>query len=748
MSRTRLNWVLTASVAAVAAVSNAAVGQDASSQTAVAAVNELPPVIVEGGTLEAKPVVKAKPKPKAQPVAVDEPDPEPEPAKAAKKIKKATGAAKAKPANKPATATAPADDAASQPVAAASEPGDAGAATSGEGASVAGVAAEKLGTAVTVVTGEQLRAQQVRTAGDALRSLPGVSVSRSNGATGLTQVRIRGAEGNHTLVMIDGVEANDTTNGEFDFSDLATDNIEQIEVIRGPQSGLYGSGALGGVVNIITKSGRGPLTFSSRVEGGSFDTSDIAARVSAGTDRGWGSISYNERTTNGFNVSPLGSEKDSGSLKTFAVKAGAKVSDDVSIDFNLRNVRKFGDRDGFGGPAGTLATATDDPSTFASDIWLAGVNVRWDMFNGALSHVFRASNNRTERTDFDKSFFPFTSRNDSETTKYGYLATLRFDTPMFVAARHTVSGLIEKADEDFTPLSDFEDGITRGREQLSTVAEYRGEFDDTLYVTGSVRHDNNSAFEDFTTWRTNASLALRDIGLRPHASAGTGVKMPTQFEQFGSFPSFFLPNPNLKPEKSFGWDAGVEATIVKGGLVIDVTYFEANLEDKIRGVGFPTTPINLAGISERRGVEVAAQAPLTRNLVLGLSYTYLDATDPDGVEEARRAPHSGRADLTYVFADGLGRFNVAAIYNGSMQDDAFRMPFFATERVSLDSYWLVNVAASYTVQPGVEVFGRVENLLDQQYQEVFGFETSGIAAYAGVKFTYEEPSTKDWVKYK
>ncbi len=717
--KTRL--LLSISVVTLAAFAPIARAQDAGQQ---AAVNELPPVVIEGATLEAPAKAKAKP------AAIAQPDPEPA---------------------QPASATA-APPATADPGAGLAIDGGTGAsiATGETGDRIGGVAAEKIGSAVTVVSGDQLRAQEVRNAGDALRSLPGVSVNRTNGATGLTQVRIRGAEANHTLVLIDGVEANDTTNGEFDFSDLSTDNIEQIEVIRGPQSGLYGSGAIGGVVNIVTKSGRGPLTFAGRVEGGSFETSDITARASAGTDRGWGSVSYHERDTDGFNVAPFGAENDSGNLKTFAMRLGAKVADDISFDFNLRNIRKSGDRDGFGGDPGTLATALDDPSLFTSNIWLAGINVRWDMFDGALSHVVRASSNRTDRADIDKSFpaFPFKSSNESETTKFGYLATLRLDTPMFVSARHTFSGLIEKADEDFTPTSDFEDGLTRGRQQIATVGEYRGEYFDRLFVTGTVRHDNNSTFEDFTTWRTNASLALREIGLRPHASAGTGVKLPTQFEQFGFFPGFFIPNPNLKPEESFGWDAGVETTLMSGGLVIDVTYFRADLENEIRGVGFPTTPINLLGKSERDGVEVAAQARLSPNLVLGLSYTHLDATDADNRQEVRRAPHSGRADVTYTFANGLGRFNVAAVYNGEMDDLAFRLPFFSQERVKLDDYWLVSAAASYRVAPGVELYGRVENLLDQDYQEVFGFETAGVAAYGGIRLTYEEPSTRDWVKYK
>ena len=737
MSRFNTKLFLSLSVAALFAASRDLRAEEAP-------VNELPPVVIEAATLEAKPLVKAKPKAQPQPVAVEEP--EPEPAKAQKKIKKAVVAEKTNKTSAPTNPPASTEGQSASPAAAASGGETTPTATS----SVDGISAEKVGASVSVVTGAELRAQEVQSTGDALRSLPGISVNHTNGITGLTQIRIRGAEANHTMILIDGIEANETTTGEFYFSDLSPENIDQIEVIRGPQSGLYGSGALGGVINVVTNKGRGPLTFSGSASGGSFGTSDLLGRVSAGTDKAWGSISFHQLNTNGFDVAPAGNENDSGKQQTFALKAGVKISDDVTVDFNLRNVSKTGDRDGFGGPAGTLGTAIDDPSTFTTDIWLAGVKVRWDTFDGALSHEFRASNNRTSRTDHDLSFpaFPFNSRNDSETSKYGYLATLRFDTPMFVAARHTLSGLIEKSTEDFTPLSEFEDGVTRGREQLATVGEYRGEFYDRLYLTGSLRHDNNSTFEDTTTWRANASLALREIGIRPHSSAGTGVKLPTQFEQFGSLPSFFIPNPSLKPEKSFGWDAGVEATLLDGGIVIDVTYFKSNLENEITTVGFPSTPINLDGQSHRQGVEIGGKVRLTPELVLGASYTYLDAADPNGVEEVRRAPHSGRADLTYAFNSGLGHINVAAVYNGAMQDLAFRLPIFSQERVMLSDYWLVNVGASYKIAPGVEMYGRVENLLDTNYQEVYGFETAGISAYAGLRFTYEEPLTKDWAKYK
>ncbi|MGE0700748.1 MAG: TonB-dependent receptor, partial [Hyphomicrobiaceae bacterium] len=208
----------------------------------------LPGIVVEGATLA---------KPRAQPT--------PRPATAA-----STPAAAGEPDTAPSVAT-------EVPIAAA-------AAAAGN-ADLRGFAAESIGTSVSVVTGAELADQQVRHAGDALRSLPGVAVSRSGSVASQTQVRIRGAEGNHTLVLIDGIVANQPGTGEFDFSNLPADQIERIEVIRGAQSSLYGSGAIGGVVNVVTKGGRGPLTTSVWSEMGSFKTVESGASVSGGSDR-------------------------------------------------------------------------------------------------------------------------------------------------------------------------------------------------------------------------------------------------------------------------------------------------------------------------------------------------------------------------------------------------------------------------------------------------------------------------------
>ena len=612
----------------------------------------------------------------------------------------------------------------------------------GTGADTPGIPSERIGSAVTIVTNAELRAAEVRHAADALRGLPGVHVSRSGGFASPSQVRIRGAEGNHTLVLIDGNEANDTAIGEFDFSDLLVDDIERIEVIRGGYSGIYGSKAIGGVINIVTKSGRGPITVTATDEGGSFGTRGVAARISGGTDKAWASATAQYRQSDGFNIAPNGSENDPWQARTIRLKGGFRPLHGVQVDFSLRNSNKrldF-DQEAFN-PATGLNEATDAPNQSVADVFLGGARLKWDLFDGAFTQILRTSHNRSK---LDSSTVFGDTENLSEATRYGYLATYRFATPMLLAARHSISGLVEKELESFTPRASYTDGIERKRERLATVAEYRGEFLRRFFFAATVRHDDNTTFRDFTTWRTSISAPFREIGIRPHASVGTSVALPVMFEQFGTVLGTFVGNPNLVPEESFGWDAGIEFTLPDRRSTVDFAYFRANLENEIRGFG--STMINLDGESTRSGVEVAFKSKLLSWLYLGASYTYLDAEEPGGTEEIRRPRHSGKASLTAKFDDGRGTFHIAAIYNGAMKDQNFGT--FPATVVTLDEYVLVNAAVSYKVHPNVELFGRVENLLNEDYQEISGYATPGIAAYAGVRIKLVDAMTAEWAKYR
>ena len=605
-----------------------------------------------------------------------------------------------------------------------------------------GYAIETVGSSVSVVTGQQLADQQIRHAGDALRSLPGVSVSRQGSVAAQTQVRIRGAEGNHTLVLIDGIVANQPGTGEFDFSNLPAEQIERIEVIKGAQSSLYGSGAIGGVVNIVTKRGRGPASTTVWAEAGSFKTAESGMTVSGGSERAHGLLSYSVRNSNGFNISADGNETDASAVRSFIMKGGVSPTENFSVDVMVRNVDKRGDRDGDLFALSGLSRQTDTFSHFASNVWLAGIEARLVNFDGRLEHRVRYNYAETALEDTDVGEFgTFFARNDNVRRNAGYLATLDIGSPSLASVlRHSVTGLVEQENETFNQITG--DNLTRERSRLAFAGEYRADLFDRLTLAANIRRDDNDTFDDFTTWRTSASLRLTDRfspwGLRPHASYGTAVKLPTMVEQFGQFAGF-VPNANLKAEESAGWDAGLELSVARGAFVVDATYFSANLENEIVTRFLPffqSTVENLLGESTRDGVELSARWRPFAGLSFGAAYTWLDSRDDQGLPEIRRARDSGRLDATMAFAGGRGTLTVAAAYNGVTPDLAFGLPTFETVRVKLDDYWLATVAARYKLEPGVEVFGRIENVFDADYQEVYGFETAGIAAFAGIKLTF------------
>ncbi len=591
------------------------------------------------------------------------------------------------------------------------------------------------GSAVSVVTSEDLEAEQIRHAADALRSLPGVQVNQSGSFSGLTQVRIRGAEANHTLVVIDGVEVNSTTDGAFDFATLLADDIERMEVIRGPQSGLYGSNAAGGVINIVTRSGKGPAQVMARGEGGSFGSYGAAASVSGGNDNAHGILSFQQRGSDGFNISALGEEDDDSEIMNAFAKGGVQVLPWLKVDGVMRLDENDGGRDTDGPGLDGFFIQRDVPSYFEQRQRLAGVDATATLLDGHWVQHFKSNYSDTVAEDFSffgGAFSP--SRNDGSRFENSYTSTFAGDTPGFLQSHHAVTGLLENTEETFTPVT--ADDIERRRVTNAAAIEYRGQFLDQFDVVASLRHDDNDNFvDDFTTYRVAGSYAVPNTPVRLHSSVGTGAKQPTMFELYGAIPGLFVPNPDLLSEESFGWDAGIELTLLKGRVLLDVTRFETDLENEIVTdfVGFSSTVSNLDGSSERNGEEFSAAWRVTEDLTLSGAYTHLRAFDPDGLWEIRRPEHAGRVDVDYRFADDKAHLRLGVIYNGTMEDIAFAMPFFTQTRVELDSYTIVRLAGSYEIKPGMELFARAENLFDEDYQEVYGFETAPAAVYGGLK---------------
>lgn len=591
------------------------------------------------------------------------------------------------------------------------------------------VNAGTLGASFSVVDRTRLEARQNPVLSDILRDLPGLSISPTGPVGAQTQIRIRGAEGNHTLVLIDGIEATDPVgNFELDFADVLTTSIERVELIRGPQSALYGSEAIGGVINILTREPVEGFGVEAMGEGGSFGTMRFGSTVSGGTEKvgATGSVGY--FNTRGISASPTGPEKDGYENLTLSGKIVARPTDALTLGVTVRHV--------------AAETEFDTQDFLTSEVIDADLVRKFDGFygraHGALALFDDAWTQRAavELTKTDTDNFidgAFDNSFEGQRFKAMYQSTVAL-------AGTALTGAVEYEELTFKAINvDPNDPSNQRKkdDQTSLIGEWRGDLDETLFLTLGVRHDLNSTFADVTTWRAAAAYWIAP-GTQIHTSYGTGSSDPTFFDRFGFFPDQFQGNPDLTPEKARGWDIGVRQDFLDDRLVVDVTWFSSNLRDEIISIfdfsTFLTTVDNQIGKSKRRGVEVTARYILDQSLFLDFAYTWLDADDPDGIREVRRARHQASASGTVRFLESKGEVTLAVNYNGKQDDLDFAT--FPASRVVLGDYTLVTLSARYYLMDGLEVFGRIENLLDQNYQSVLGFNTPGIGAYAGLRVRF------------
>ncbi len=598
------------------------------------------------------------------------------------------------------------------------------------------VPSREVGSSVTVITGEEMQERQIRVVADALRDVPGVSVSRTGPRGGFTQVRIRGNEGNHTKVFIDGVEVNDPSGDvEFDFAHLLATDIDRVEIIRGPQSALWGSDAIGGVINVITKRGKSGMRASAYLEAGSFDTySGNAALRGAGKNYRY-SVSGSFLKTQGVNMSRFGSEKDGYENTTLNISGAVDATDSLELSANgmyINNQVQSDPQDfTFGGPFEGLFVDGDQERK--GDQFYGRAQGKLKLFGGQWEHIL--GGNYTDTSFKNTTDQNFTSANTGTKSRLDYQSNVFFSTPES-AMDHTVTLYAEYTHETFTnesaafPIANQK----QSNDSASIAGEYLLALDQRYFLTGSLRHDDNDLFKNSTTYRITAAYQPPETGTRVHSSFGTGVKNPGFFDLFGFFPGFFVGNPNLNPESSIGGDIGIEQKFFRGRLVMDVTYFRSVLTDEIVPDPTFTTVINQTGESTRQGLEVSATAAITKSLNLIAAYTYTDAKDPDGRDEVRRPKHIASLVLNYLLPSRKGNVNLNIQYNGPMEDNEFS---FSTprDRVNLPSFTLVTLASAYNINKSVQLFGRIENLLNQDYEEVWSAQSPGIGVFAGVRLS-------------
>jgi vitamin B12 transporter len=561
-----------------------------------------------------------------------------------------------------------------------------------------------------------------------LRVTPSVSVTTSGPAGSLTEVRIRGAENNHTLLFIDGIRANDPATSNFPrFELLNSDVTSRIEVVRGPQSALWGSEAIGGVVAIDgVDASRDSYAVSG--EAGSFASRRASASGSLAAEKANLALGIGWQRAKGIDAFDGAGDRDGYRNLSGRVRGTWQVAPALRLGaagFALSGRSEF---DGFNPAPPFQHIDTLDSSRnglAAGRIWGEfGGQQGW---SGRLGGSLLSSRNRN-----------FLAENEINRTS-GRRATLdgqvqrRFTT---AAIEHRVIVAYEHEREEFHARDPF--GSTnqdRSRNHQALTAEWRAEAGPVV-ADIALRRDRFNRFKDATTVRASL-LAEIGEGFSIAGSYGEGIAQPTFFDLYGFAPAFFIGNPSLKPESSRGFESSLRYS--KGAVLASLTAYRQRLRNEIVDVfdfstGFSSTE-NRSGTSRRSGVEAQLDWTFDDHLRLSANYAYLKAAEPSSsgsrLREARRSKHSGA-----IIADGrFGRltYGFSMAYTGDRIDTDFDS--FPFRRVTLDAYWLAGARIAFDILKGVQLFARASNAFDANYQDVIGYQTEGRSLYAGIRLT-------------
>ena len=599
-------------------------------------------------------------------------------------------------------------------------------------ASLIPITASRSANAVTVIDRAQLRNRATVSLSNILRDVPGFSVSQVGVLGSQTQIRVRGAEANHLLVTIDGVEANDPSQGdEFSWGTLTASDIERIEIIRGPQSSLRGSDAVAGVVNIITRSAE-KSSVGLFLESGSWATHHSGFNI--GHKQGDFDIRFglSHIESEGDNIARTGDENDGYRNTTYNIRSGLKLSDQMDISFAAREsdgMNQFDADNDFDG----LIEDQDRVSEFENSTMRFQGD--YSSKDGTWQHKVLISQSKSDNTAFaDKAKGNVTA---STKDQIQYIGSFTWDQ-----GAQNIAALVEREKEDWMQRGEITWGVydpnqDRERDTDSVAVEYRTDINDHLTLAASARHDDNSEFDSAKTYRAEAIYQLTEA-IRLRGAVGTAVKNPTFTERFGFYTNF-IGNPNLIPEESTSWELGADQLIMGGALTLSLTIFEAELENEIDGfvydpATFAYTSSNINGTSERKGAELSAVGNISESMSLSAAYTYTDSTGDDAVREVRRPRHIASLNLGWQAAHNL-HLNTNIQFTGE-QTDVYFPPFpEPSQVVALSNHTLVNINLNYSATEKFEMYLKLENALNENYEEVFGYQTLGFGASLGLRYS-------------
>jgi len=584
----------------------------------------------------------------------------------------------------------------------------------------------QVASSITVITAADIAAKELKTLPDALQLVPGLNVVQNGGPGGQTSVFMRGTNSNHVKVFVDGIDVSDPSGptDAFDFGQFLTPDIAKVEILRGPQSGLYGSDAIGGVINIITKSGEGPAQFTGGIEGGSFDTFNQMGGVS-GSDDAFHYAAHIEHFHSGATpVTPLdllapGEKRTDDSYDN--VTASTKLGYDVSDNFDL----------------GLVARYTNSQLAFTGDDYLTGyldaTQSQYDTiqyyareaahlvsFDGFLDQTLGLAYSSISSTDAGPD--NPTSYYSGDRVKLDWQGNLRFSDGEIL-----VLGAEHEREEIRLPVS-------AGIDIDSGYAELQSTLTESLFNVANIRFDDNDLFGDKITFREAPAYVIEATGTKLKASVGTGFKAPTLSEMFENFPSYgFYGNPNLKPETSIGFDAGFEQSVLADQVRFGATYFYNKIKDLIDNNATFTSYTNIDS-ARTDGVEafVAYQPIQSVNLRADYTYTEAEETEPNnGVfdrELLRRPRNKLSIDGRWQATEALS-FDADVLYVSSWEDIG-RETFVDLKQ---PGYTTADITVNYDINDMFSVYGQITNLFDANYQDPNGFLRPGRGFYGGIK---------------
>jgi vitamin B12 transporter len=572
------------------------------------------------------------------------------------------------------------------------------------------------GQAITVIDRKTIEQRQAVNIADLLATTPGVTVTRNGGLGTLTTVRIRGAEGEQTLTLIDGVRVNDPSSpgGGFDFANLLSSSVERVEVLRGPNSVPWGSQAIGGVVNVVTATPTAGLQARGNVEYGSFDSVFANAGISGKAGRLSGALTAGYLRTDGISAAASGTEPDGYRQFGATGRVGIEITDAVSLDLRGYYANSRVSIDGFAFTPPYLPVDDAEYAKTQEIYGYAGLNFRLGQLKNRIAFTIGDIN----RDNFDPTAGTapiFFARGRSE--RYEYQADWQASDVIRVVAG------AERSNTRFTDGSVFKSrGTTSvyGEAILTPIAR--------LTLTGGIRYDDDSAFGGHTTWGANAIYTL-PTGTTLRGSYAEGFKAPTLYQLFGPFG---LGNPNLQPETARSYDVGIEQSLVGNALTISATWFHRDTRNQIDYNAATFTYGNIAR-TRGQGLEVSLNMRPSDRLTVSGSYSFIDSINRStgsnfGKQLARRPRQSVSGSIDWQTPVGLS-VGATVLAVGDSFDDAGNFN-------RLDGYVVAGVRAELPIGDRFAIYGRVDNLFDEKYTVVRGYGTPGRAAYGGIRLRF------------